>query len=213
MIAAMKLLLIGAALLAILLVAGCGGSKATPTPTLTPTPGPTATPTAGAATPTVQDTTEAPTTPEASPSLEALELTLDLASGRVERGEEFTIVVNLDPVGRGISGVQIKIEYDSAIFKAVGAEPGDLLGSGPAEAGPMFDQAKGSFDYAAARIGPTEAPTSPGRFAIFKFQTLESAPAGAMTAIRITEAKIPDENIRPISEISIGPALELQISP
>ena len=119
----------------------------------------------------------------------------------------------LDPLGRGVSGVQLTIDYDSGVLQAVGAEPGDLLGPDPAEAGPTIDHARGVIDYAAARIGPTQGPTSPGSFATLTFRMLEGAPAGAMTAIRITETKIPDENIRPISDVRIGDPLELQVSP
>lgn len=109
--------------------------------------------------------------------------------------------------------MQLTIDYDSGVLQAVGAEPGDLLGPDPAEAGPTIDHARGVIDYAAARIGPTQGPTSPGSFATLTFRMLEGAPAGAMTAIRITETKIPDENIRPISDVRIGDPLELQVSP
>ena len=152
MVSGAKLLLAGAALLAMLLTIGCGSSKSTLTST--PTPGTTETHTA---------------TPGTSPSSSALALTLDLGSGRVKRGEEFSVVVNLDPLGRGVSGAQVSIEYDSAVLQAVGAEPGDLLGPDPAEAGPTIDHAKGTIDYAAARIGPTQGPTSSGSFATLTF--------------------------------------------
>ena len=44
----------------------------------------------------------------------------------------------------------------------IGAEPGDLLGGEPAQAGPIIDEVEGVFQYATARIGETHPPTSPG---------------------------------------------------
>ena len=226
-------LFLGISLVVFLLVAGCRGASPTPTPTPTPTsmptstptvaptPEPTVTPTLGPtetpastdATPVPQETAEATSTPAVA-FPEPVSLTMSFASGQAERGKEFTVDVNLDPAGRGISGVQLRLEYDSTVFRVVGAEPGDLLGEGPVEAGLKLDESTGFVDYAAARIGPTVPPTLPGLFATIRFETLRSAAAGAMSSIRIIEAKIPDENISPIEDIHIiNTTLELQVSP
>ncbi len=159
-----------------------------------------------------QETAEATSTP-AAPIPDPVSLTLRFASGQAERGKEFSVGVYLDPAGRGISGVQVRVEYDSTVFRLVGAAPGDLLGEAPVEAGPKVDESTGVLDYAVARIGPTVPPTLPGLFATIRFETLNSATAGAMSSIRIIEAKIPDENIRPIDDIHINATLELQVSP
>ena len=109
--------------------------------------------------------------------------------------------------------MQVQIEYDPAIFRVAGAEPGALLGPEPAVAGPIIDEIKGVVDYAAARIGPTQPPTPPGLFATLTFLVLETAPSGSTTFLKITEVKIPDENIREIRDVLTGKELEVKISP
>jgi hypothetical protein len=129
----------------------------------------------------------------------------------VQQAQEFSVELILDPQGRGISGVQVRIEYDPTILQAVGMERGDSLGPDQVEV-PIFDEENGVIEYAAARIGPTEPPTPSGLFATLKLRVLESAPPGKETGLRITEVKIPDENIREIRPISIGDDLKLEIS-
>ena len=134
-------------------------------------------------------------------------------STEVQPGQEFTLDLTLDTQGRGISGVQVRIEYDPAVYRAIGMEHGGLLGPDPIEAGPIIDGTTGVLEYAAARIGPTQPPTPSGLFATVKFQVLEAAPAGLESPLRITEVKIPDENIREIADLLIGDELKLRISP
>jgi len=135
------------------------------------------------------------------------------STGQLKPGHEFRVDLRVDPQGRGISGVQVWIEYDPAIFQPVGAEPGDLLGQGPIEAGPIIDEVNGVFQYAAARIGSTQPPTPPGLFARVTFRALETAGAGKETFLKIAGVKIPDENIQEIRDIIIGEKLRVEISP
>ena len=117
----------------------------------------------------------------------------------------------LAPRGRGISGVQVRVGYDPTRLEAIGVEHGDLLGLEPVEVH-IIDEEKGVIEYAAARIGPTEPPTPSGTFATLKFRVLGNAPVGEEVTLRITDVKIPDENIQEIHPISIGDELRLEIS-
>ena len=234
-------LLIGCAFMACMMVVGCRGESPTltPTPKATPTPEATAAPTAtvqelgrptgtvhAMATPTPDQvatvtpisqspsepsgptltTTSPPTTP--SP----VTVTISSSSERASLGQEFTFDVSVDPQGRGISGVQVWIEYDPSIFQVVGVEPGALLGEEPAEAGPIIDEVEGVFQYAAARIGETHTPTSPGLFAAVKLLVLDTVIPGNETSLKITQVKIPDQDIREIRGVLIGEELRLEIS-
>ena len=227
--------LIGYVLVICLLATGCGGASPTATATLAPevtvapspeaaaTPAPEAMATLAAIPP--DTTTPPPTspsilepipTPVVSPAQsESSPVSILMASTKEELGpgQQLRVDLSVDPQGKGISGVQVRIEYDPAVFRVVGAEPGTLLGPEPAVAGPIIDETKGDVEYAAARIGPTEPPTPPGLFATLKFLVLETAPSGKFTILKISEVKIPDENIREIRDVLIGKELEVKISP
>ena len=121
--------------------------------------------------------------------------------------------MNVDPQGRGISGVQVSIDYDPATLRVSGVEPGILLGTEPAIAGPIIDETNGVVEYAVARIGPTDPPTPPGLFATVRFQVLETAGRGRDTVLEITAVKVPDENVQEIPNVLIGESLTVKISP
>ena len=223
----MKLLL-GCILVTVLLTVGCRGSSPTDTPTATSIPTPTATSTPEAtATPTtlpeVQSTlgatSPAVTVPAANvaptpagPQFMPLTISVTSETMGARPGEAFSVDVVLDPQGRGISGVQVWIEYQPDILEIVGVEPGPLLGAEPAVAGPITDEVAGLVQYAAARIGPTQPPTPSGVFATIVFRVLDTAMVGAKVSLKITEAKIPDENVEPIGDIAIGDRLLVEVS-
>lgn len=200
----MKFLVLSA-LVASLAAAGCSGSSPTATPTHTPTLDPAPTPTSSpTATIEVRDSsapTEAPpatettvpstpaTTPAATeaptlaPLSGAVSISIRSAQEEVRRGQEFSVDLMVDPRGRGISGVQLTIEYDPATLETLSVEPGPLLEglSGPAiaEAGPNIRSAQGTLEYAAARIGLTVPPTLADRFATVTMRALETAAPGS----------------------------------
>ena len=131
-------LMIGFALVACLLVVGCGRSSPTdtPTPTATPTREATAeaTPTPRPdATATAESPAESGTTATATP-VPAPPVSIDMVSTTLEvkPGQEFRVDVVVDPHGGGISGVQVQIEFDPAVLQAAGVQAGTLLGPDPA---------------------------------------------------------------------------------
>ena len=227
--------LIGYVLVIWLLATGCGGASSTATATLgpevtvAPSPEVAATPTPEVTTTLAAIPPDKATPPPKSPSIlepiptpvvaptqsESSPVSILMASTKEELGpgQQLRLDLRIDPQEKGISGVQVRIEYDPAIFRVVGAESGTLLGPEPAVAGPIIDETKGEVEYAAARIGPTEPPTPPGLFATLKFLVLETAPSGKVTLLKISEVKIPDENIREIRDVLIGEELEVNISP
>ena len=224
----MKMFL-GCLLLVYVVSVGCDGSSPTSTPTpaseLRPS-GPTsgspspATVSPGQKTGAMSASSPTPVppdvpgrTPEAAstPTVTPVSIAMVSKTTVVGQAREFSVELILDPQGRGISGVQVRIEYDPTILQAVGVEHGDLLGPEPVEVH-ITDEEKGVIEYAAARIGPTEPPTSSGTFATLKLRVLGNAQSGTEATLRMSEVKIPDENIREIHPISIGDDLRLEIS-
>ena len=137
-----------------------------------------------------------------------ISMTAESSDGRP--GNDVTISISVDPNGRGISGVQVEVEYDPGVLKVERVETRTLLGDDPVEIGPLIDSERGTIDYIAARIGPTAAPTAPGVFAIVVFQALQTARPGE-TLVSLTDVKIPDENIEEIADGYVGGSLTLNI--
>ena len=212
----MKPLAGGWVLVVSLLVVACSSPTATPTPSAIRLA---ATRAAEAATalPTSQSTV-VPANTIPSPVFRPVSVAILSASRTVRPGEEFDVDLTLDPQGRGISGVQVQLEYDPDMFRIIEVTPGELLGEKPTEVRSVIpfveiDNKLGILHFRDARIGPTQPPTPTGRFATIRFQALETASAGEQAFLRITEAKIPDENILEIRDVVIGRDLRVEISP
>ena len=227
---------IGSALLAtcLLFAVGCNGASptATPTPTSTPTPTLAATPSptlaaqpVATATPTIAPPgvpTPTPTGVEPTPGPQAptspVVIAMVSSVREVRPGQEFSVDVTLDPQGRGISGVEMEVRFDPAVFQMLDVVPGQLLGEKSDELRGIIpivdiDDGAGTLRYADVRLEVTQPPTPSGILATMKLQVLESAPAGRTALLSITEVKIPDENIQEIHDILIGEALRIEISP
>ena len=230
----MRVLLWSALLVCLAVSAACRGSSPTPTvpPILSPTSAPTPTvtsesiatlvPTVGSTSTSTAIPSEIVTTvpdsedPTGPALLLPVSISIRSSLAVVQPGQELTADVMVDPQGRGISGVQLTIEYDPAALQAVSIKPGPLLtglsGQKAVEAGPNIDATQGRLEYAAARIGKTVPPTPPDRFATITIHVLDTAAPG-VTTLKITAVKIPDENINEISDLEIGEGLRIQISP
>ena len=185
---------------------------------LTSTPIPTATlsivpPATSTSSPRPTATSEPAATSTAQAQSKPVLILMTSSTGEVIPGEEFRVEVNVDSQGRGISGVQVSIDYDPSALRVAGLEPGTLLGPEPAVAGPIIDETNGVVEYAVARIGPTEPPTPPGLFATVRFQVLDTAGRGRDTVLDITAVKVPDENVREIPNVLTGESLTVKISP
>ena len=127
--------------------------------------------------------------------------------------------MTVDPQGRGISGVELKIEFDPAVLQMIDVVPWTLLGEKPEEVRSTIpftdiDNTLGTLHYADVRVDVTHPPTPPGLLATIKLRVLETAKAGRDTSLRIVDVKIPDENIREIQHILIeSETLTVRVSP
>ena len=144
-------------------------------------------------------------------------ISLVSAVAQVAPGQQISVDVSLDPRGRGISGVEMNVEFDPASFEVLEVEPGPLLGDKPSEVSAVLprveiDNTLGVLRYYDARIGNTVPPTPPSIVARIKLRVLEKPPADTLPYLRITAVKVPDEKIQEISDVTIGGELRFQIS-
>ena len=170
-----------------------------------------ATPTRIPASPPTREPTPSPATLESTSGRASISITS--TTTEVRPGGDLEVAVILDPQGKGISGVQVKIAYDPATLRPTEAVAGPLLGEESIEIPLIIDEVAGSVEYVAARIGSTAAPTPPGLVATIRFQALESATEGKLTSLKITGVQVPDENIQEIAGILVGESINIGIVP
>ena len=104
-----------------------------------------------------------------------------------ESGGSFTVDVEVDPKGQGISAAEVTINFDPQVFAYEGMSAGELLGASPLVGVESADQEIGQLIFALARRGETSAPTDAGTLATLTFRVLDDAPAGehGLTVYRV----------------------------
>ena len=108
----------------------------------------------------------------------AVILSLSPSNIEAEEGSSFTVDVDIDAKGEGISAAEVTINFDSQVLVYEGMSPGDLLGPSPILGIESAESGTGQVVFALARRGPTSAPTDAGTLATLTFTVLEDAPAG-----------------------------------
>ena len=199
--------------LAVLALA-CGDASRPPNPT--PAEYTVATPTAA----TVGETLLAPAaTPQATPvplpSGSPVALSLEFASGLVAPGRQFVLEVQVDPGGRGISGVQFDLRFPPQAVEVLDISPGPLVGAEPLEITGPGDGA-GVFRYAAARTGEITAPTPKARVATIRLRVLGGVAVGTPLQVRLQDVKVAEpagDAFRAVMEVTVSPALTLVVTP
>lgn len=204
--------------LAVLAVA-CGG---------TPPPNPTlgeytvATPTVAAG----SETLPAPaTTPHAiplptltggpPPSGSPVALSLEFTSGRVAPDRQVVLEVQVDPGGRGISGVQFDLRFPPQGVEVLEVSPGPLLGPEPLEIKGPGDGV-GVFRYAAARTDETPLLTLRERLATIRLRVLDGVAVGTPLRVWLQDVKVAEpagDTFRAVVEVTVSPGLTLVVTP
>ena len=118
---------------------------------------------------------------------DAVIVTLTPASIDAESGGSFTVDVEVDPKGQGISAAEVTINFDPQVFAYEGMSVGELLGPSPLVGAESADQEIGQLIFALARRGETSAPTDAGTLVTLTFRVLDDAPAGehGLTVYRV----------------------------
>ena len=117
----------------------------------------------------------------------AVIVTLTPSSIDAESGGSFTVDVEVDPNGQGISAAEVTINYDPQVFAYEGMLVGELFGASPLVGVESADQEIGQLIFALARRGETSAPTDAGTLATLTFRVLDGAHGGehGLTVYRV----------------------------
>jgi hypothetical protein len=124
------------------------------------------------------------------------------ASLELKPGEEFIVSIKIDPRNKGISGGEVKVDFNPDAFKCIDISPGNILGPSPLVGFKEIDDVKGSIRYAIARVGRTEPPTPSGVFAEIRFKVKSEANTGTHT-IELVRIGLADEKFNNITDISV----------
>ena len=118
---------------------------------------------------------------------DAVIVTLSPSSIDAETGGSFTVDVEVDPRGQGISAAEVTINFDPQVFAYEGMSAGGLLGMSALVGAESTDEEIGQLIFALARRGETSAPTDSGTLATLTLRVLDSAPAGehGLTVYRV----------------------------
>ena len=113
--------------------------------------------------------------------------------------------------------MQLTVQYDPALFQALGVEPSKLLDDKPEQVRsdlPIIgiDNELGLVQYVDVRIGPTVGPTPAGTVATLRFRVPDGAAVGGRSTLKLTEVKVPDVESQGFFDVDIGPDLALEIS-
>lgn len=182
-------------------------STARPTSTVAPKTGRIPTATAIPAQATIPATSsEAPALPEY-----VVNLSLELASSQPAPGREFTLAVNLEPRGPGVSGVQFLLHFPQNWVEVLDIIPGTLLGPAPLDVRQRKEE-PGGYLYAAARRGKTTQNTPPGQVTVARMRVAEDAPPGIPLRVQLREVLIVDQNMLRIEDVAVGRPLELLVA-
>ena len=123
---------------------------------------------------------------------------------QVGPGDEFTVEVRVDPMGKGISAVEINLEFPRKMVAVRSVQPGPLLGPEPLTGVKNINNMAGIVQYAIARIGPTVVPTEPGTVAVMTFVVTAMEPGNYMLELR--KAGLADEKFEDIPNVIVSSA-------
>jgi len=133
------------------------------------------------------------------------EISAELSIVEARPGDEFTLTINVNPNGHGISGAEIDIFSPGTEVMEILTEqvaPGDLLGSDPIEGINEKTSISGgaALRYALGRKGETVPPTQPGVLATIGMRIKGGAPADLYAipnAITLTGENFEELEVKP----------------
>ncbi len=89
-------------------------------------------------------------------------------------GVPFEVAVWVNPGAHGVSSGELTVSYPAGACQVESVAPGALLGAEPLVGFQEIDNDAGTTRFAAARIGPTETPSSPGPLASLRMTCAEA---------------------------------------
>jgi len=100
------------------------------------------------------------------------------ASTTVDKGEDFSILININPDGNQVKGVDIKLKFAPGSLQLNNADIGGFLGSNPLEVINDIDNTNGEVELAYAVKSGNPSATTAGTFATLEFTVKGNAPNG-----------------------------------
>ena len=159
------------------------------------------------------DATAGPGAPPAASSTttkpgEGVTVRLAATQQAVARDGTFTLNIEVDPAGAGVSGGELQMTFDAKAMQAGTVTPGDLLGATPLVGTQEVDNQGGSIKLALARIGATTKPTAAGKLATVAFKISPGAVSGtykiAITRVGFANESFQDVNASATNQVEIA---------
>lgn len=113
-------------------------------------------------------------------------------------GQTISINVEARLTDCGISGSEIELEFDPAVFQVTGFVTEGVLGSNPLIGMEEKNNQAGVLRYALARRGPTQVTTLAEVIAIIDFKVMDSASIGSYNLI-LKDVKLTNEKFEEIT--------------
>ena len=134
-------------------------------------------------------------------AMAAPSVTIDPASTtELSPGDTFSININVDPDGNGVSSGQIDLSFDTSVLEVTNRVKGDMLGTDAFDIGSDYNNTAGTVTAVLARMGTTTPPTAAGTWATVTFQ-VKAGVADVATTIAITSVGMVDGDFAAITGI------------
>lgn len=119
-----------------------------------------------------------PTPPDPAPVVPISGVYIDPQHSETRSGEQVSVNLTAAFAGCGISGCEVVLEFDPAVFQLIDVVSGNLLGGDPLIGTKYIDNTAGKVRFAIARKGLTEMTDSNGILSTFSLQLVNSAGTG-----------------------------------
>ena len=116
-------------------------------------------------------------------------------------GDSFSVNIDVDPDGNGVSCGQIDLSFDTAVLEVTNQAKGDMLGTTALDVGSVYDNTAGTVTAVLARQGTTTPPTAAGTWATVTF-SVKTGVADGTTTIAIKSVGMVDGSFVDITGIT-----------
>jgi len=136
---------------------------------------------------------------------------LEPPSLSIQRGQELSINITVEPAGWGVSGCEVNLTFNSSVLQGVSIEVGGFLGSSPLIGLEDIDNQAGVVRLIMARIGSTTTPSPPGVLATVNFRVSDSAESGTYE-LKLTNVGLANEDFEDVTDFTVR-GTNLTVSP
>ena len=126
--------------------------------------------------------------------------------GPLKAGDELILILDLDPQGLAVGGIQFGLNYPGELLRLREIVPGGILGPDPlvVDKADASDASQGRVLFAIARRGETVGPTGPGRIASIKMLARQEIPENGNVMIWLGRVKLTNSDFQTIGQDSVS---------